>query len=66
MLAVTAMWWNYFNLKTEGNVFFLIEVIRALAEEAGELRNIAMMTLPQSVFAGWGKAYFRATLKKCT
>ncbi len=38
--------------ETEGNVFFLIEVIRALAEEAGDLKNIAMMTLPQSVFAG--------------
>ncbi|MBC7812242.1 MAG: AAA family ATPase [Burkholderiales bacterium] len=38
--------------ETEGNVFFLVEVVRALAEEAGQLDNIASMTLPENVFAG--------------
>jgi predicted ATPase len=38
--------------ETEGNVFFLIEVVRALAEEAGNLEEIGRSTLPQSVFAG--------------
>jgi predicted ATPase/tRNA A-37 threonylcarbamoyl transferase component Bud32 len=38
--------------ETEGNVFFLIEVVRALAEEAGNLEEIGRTTLPQSVFAG--------------
>jgi len=38
--------------ETEGNVFFIIEVMRALAEEAGQLAHIGNMTLPQSVFAG--------------
>ncbi|MBZ0282410.1 MAG: protein kinase [Anaerolineae bacterium] len=38
--------------ETEGNVFFLIEVVRALAEEAGRLADIGMATLPQRVFAG--------------
>jgi tetratricopeptide (TPR) repeat protein len=38
--------------ETEGNVFFLIEVVRALAEEAGQLSNIGRTTLPRSVFAG--------------
>lgn len=38
--------------ETEGNVFFLVEVVRALAEEAGELNRISTMTLPKSVFAG--------------
>ncbi len=37
--------------ETEGNVFFLVEVIRALAEEAGSLENVGAMTLPQHVFA---------------
>lgn len=38
--------------ETEGNVFFLVEVVRALAEEAGELERIASMTLPNQVAAG--------------
>jgi len=38
--------------ETEGNVFFLIEVVRALAEEAGRLSDIGMVTLPHRVFAG--------------
>ena len=38
--------------ETEGNVFFLIEVVRALAEIAGELENIGRVTLPEKVFTG--------------
>jgi tetratricopeptide (TPR) repeat protein len=38
--------------ETEGNVFFLVEVVRALAEEAGRLDKIGHMTLPEHVFAG--------------
>src|SRR5260221_345447 len=38
--------------ETEGNVFFLGEVARALAEEAGNLDNIANITLPKHVLAG--------------
>jgi eukaryotic-like serine/threonine-protein kinase len=38
--------------ETEGNVFFIVEVMRVLAEEAGGLVNIGRMTLPESVFAG--------------
>jgi tetratricopeptide (TPR) repeat protein len=37
---------------TEGNAFFVVEVLRALAEEAGGLDEIASMTLPAQVFAG--------------
>ena len=37
--------------ETEGNAFFLVEVIRALAEGAGRLSDIGRMTLPESVFA---------------
>lgn len=40
------------NRETEGNVFFLIEVVRTLAEDAGQLSDIGTITLPQSVFAG--------------
>jgi len=38
--------------ETEGNVFFVVETVRALAEEAGRLDRIADMEIPASVFAG--------------
>jgi tetratricopeptide (TPR) repeat protein len=38
--------------ETEGNVFFLVEVVRVLAEDAGRLTEVGKMTLPASVFAG--------------
>jgi predicted ATPase len=38
--------------ETEGNVFFLVEVVRTLADEAGRLSEIERMTLPARVFAG--------------
>jgi tetratricopeptide (TPR) repeat protein len=43
---------NLLERETEGNVFFLIEVVRALAEEAGRLDQIGRMTLPAHVFVG--------------
>ena len=38
--------------ETEGNVFFLVEVVRALAEEAGSLWDIDQESLPGHVFTG--------------
>jgi eukaryotic-like serine/threonine-protein kinase len=38
--------------QTEGNVFFLVEVVRVLAEEAGQLDLIGSTPLPQTVVAG--------------
>lgn len=38
--------------ETEGNVFFLVEVVRALAENAGQLTDIGRDELPRTVFAG--------------
>ncbi len=43
---------SFLHRETEGNVFFLVEVVRALAEEAGQLDEIGRMTLPLHVFAG--------------
>jgi ABC-type oligopeptide transport system substrate-binding subunit len=37
--------------ETAGNPFFLVEVMRALAEEAGQLEQVGRMTLPASVYA---------------
>ena len=38
--------------ETEGNAFFLVEVMRALAEEAGRLNQIGRYALPEQVLAG--------------
>ncbi len=43
---------NLLKRETEGNVFFLVEVVRALAEEAGGLRRVGSMSLPANVLAG--------------
>lgn len=50
--------------ETEGNVFFLVEVIRALAEEAGSLENVGTMTLPQHVFAAGIAAIVQRRLQR--
>lgn len=38
--------------ETEGNVFFLIEIIRTLARQARRLPDVGKMTLPDHVLAG--------------
>ncbi|MCA9997169.1 MAG: protein kinase [Anaerolineales bacterium] len=38
--------------ETEGNVFFLVEIIRALAEDVGHLAEISDATLPQHILTG--------------
>jgi predicted ATPase len=40
---------SYLEQQTDGNVFFLVEVVRALAERAGDLRAIAEGMLPETV-----------------
>jgi len=42
----------YLERETEGNVFFLVEVMRLLAENAGQLARIDASTLPESGMAG--------------
>lgn len=43
---------NMIKRETEGNVFFIVEVIRALAERAGSLSKINPAAVPQSVLSG--------------
>lgn len=43
---------SFLQRQTEGNALFLIEVIRALAAEAGDLARIAAQELPRSVLPG--------------
>jgi hypothetical protein len=49
--------------ETEGNTFFLVEVLRALAEEAGRVDHIASMELPEHVYAGGIAALVSRRLK---
>jgi eukaryotic-like serine/threonine-protein kinase len=50
--------------ETEGNVFFLVEVVRALAEKAGRLSDIGSMTLPHQIFAGGVRAVVQRRLAR--
>jgi tetratricopeptide (TPR) repeat protein len=42
---------DYLNQQTEGNAFFLVEVVRALAEEAGNLTHVGSITLPETILS---------------
>jgi serine/threonine protein kinase/tetratricopeptide (TPR) repeat protein len=51
--------------ETEGNAFFLVEVMRALAEEAGNLREVARRaSLPERVLAGGIQQVVRRRLNR--
>ena len=55
---------NLLHSETEGNAFFLVETVRALAEEAGRLQDIGKTTLPETVFAGGVKQIVRRRLER--
>jgi eukaryotic-like serine/threonine-protein kinase len=38
--------------ETEGNAYFLVEVVRLLAEDAGGMDRVGTSTLPEHIFAG--------------
>lgn len=50
--------------ETEGNVFFLVETVRALAEEAGDLEEIGSRTLPLQVLAGGVQQLLQRRIKR--
>jgi eukaryotic-like serine/threonine-protein kinase len=50
--------------ETEGNTFFMVEVMRALAEDAGRLSNISTMTLPRHVMTGGVRQIARRRLSR--
>ncbi|GAB4526157.1 MAG: hypothetical protein OHK0046_42740 [Anaerolineae bacterium] len=52
------------NKETEGNIFFIVEVVRALAEEAGSLSDIGRITLPERVFTGGVRQIVRRRLER--
>jgi predicted ATPase/tRNA A-37 threonylcarbamoyl transferase component Bud32 len=50
--------------ETEGNLFFLVETVRALAEEVGSLERIGQTTLPDKVFTGGMQRLMQRRLNK--
>ncbi|MHB8625984.1 MAG: serine/threonine-protein kinase [Aggregatilineales bacterium] len=50
--------------ETEGNVLFIIEVVRALSEESGGLSRVGQVTFPRSVLAGGIKTVLLRRLEK--
>lgn len=50
--------------ESEGNAFFIVEVVRTLAEEAGSLSNIGRTTLPEAVFAGGMQTVLQRRLRR--
>ncbi|MBL8153934.1 MAG: tetratricopeptide repeat protein, partial [Anaerolineae bacterium] len=50
--------------ETEGNTFFMVEIVRALAEAAGRLGDISQMTLPRSIMAGGIQKLVRRRLER--
>lgn len=49
--------------ETEGNAFFIVEVIRTLAEDAGQLDRIGQVTLPPRVFSEGVKSLVQRRLR---
>lgn len=43
---------TFIQQHSEGNAFFIIEIVRALADHAGQFSDIGHLTLPQSIITG--------------
>jgi serine/threonine protein kinase/predicted ATPase len=55
---------SFLHRETEGNAFFLVEVVRELAEISGRLDKVSPEKLPEHVFSGGMKDYVRHRLDR--
>lgn len=55
---------DFLERETEGNAFFIVEILRSLAEERGMLSHIAGTSLPSGVFAGGMRAVIDRRLNR--
>jgi tetratricopeptide (TPR) repeat protein/tRNA A-37 threonylcarbamoyl transferase component Bud32 len=55
---------DFIERETEGNIFFMVEVMRALADEYGDLDQIGLRTLPRTVVAGGIQLVVRRRLNR--
>jgi len=51
------------QVETEGNAFFIVEVVRELAKHAGDLNRVGQVTLPSRVFANGIKTLIKNQLE---
>jgi len=54
---------EFLDSQTEGNIYFIIEVIRTLSENINQLSDIGKYPLPQNVFVEGMKSVFARRLK---
>lgn len=57
---------SYLQRQTEGNTFFLVEVIRSLAERAGHLDQIAQIDFPEDLLTGGVRQLLQQRLQQVT
>lgn len=50
--------------ETEGNAFFLVEVVRSLAESAGQLSSVGQAALPENILTGGIQAILEMRLAR--
>ena len=62
--ATTPKLLEYLEQQTEGNVFFLIEILRSLADSAGGLKQIQEMSLPETILPGGINAILQRRLSR--
>jgi serine/threonine protein kinase/tetratricopeptide (TPR) repeat protein len=55
---------NFLRRETEGNVFFMVEVLQALAEEAGSLDEISLSKLPQNILTSGVRGIVQRRLQR--
>lgn len=55
---------SFLQRETSGNIFFAVEVLRMWAHEAGDLRKIAEMPIPQNILAGGILAVLRKRIDR--
>lgn len=50
--------------ETEGNTFFVVETMRALAEDAGDLHAVSQLVLPETLLTGGMRGLLERRLKR--
>jgi tetratricopeptide (TPR) repeat protein len=57
---------NLLENETRGNAFFIVEVMRTLADQAGDLNQIGLKTIPANIFAAGVRATLARRLERVT
>ena len=55
---------EFLQRETEGNAFFMVEVVRALAEQTGQLQNIEHAALTEQILTGGIRGIIETRLQK--